>query len=67
MLSFNTQLTCDAGICNTIMCSLMYRFADDDFEMGLRGSMKVDSKFIRADFGGKQVTFKSSCVFMEGC
>jgi len=34
--------------------SLMYRFADDDFEMGLRGSMKVDSKFIRADFGGKQ-------------
>lgn len=34
--------------------SLMYRFADDEFGSDVRASMKVDSKFIRADFGGKQ-------------
>merc|ERR1712216_368567 len=37
--------------------SLLYRFADDELPgepMGLYNKMKVDAKFLRADFGGKQ-------------
>lgn len=36
----------------------MYRFADDEMPgepNGLSAAMKVDTKFVRADFGGKQV------------
>merc|ERR1711990_681298 len=37
--------------------SLVYRFADDELPgvpIGLHRPMKVDTKFLRADFGGKQ-------------
>jgi len=37
--------------------SLMYRFADDELPgepLGLACKMKVDTKFLRVDFGGKQ-------------
>merc|ERR1711907_864683 len=37
--------------------SLLYRFADDELPgepLGLHSAMKVDTKFLRADFGGKQ-------------
>merc|ERR1712216_720328 len=37
--------------------SLMYRFADDELpgaDLGLYNKMKIDTKFLRADFGGKQ-------------
>jgi len=34
--------------------SLMYRFADDEMPSTLHGNMKVDTKFMRIDFGGKQ-------------
>merc|ERR1712010_3812 len=44
----------DSGVGKT---SLMYRFADDEMPgepNGLSAAMKVDTKFVRADFGGKQ-------------
>jgi len=34
--------------------SLLYRFADDELPGDLNPGMKVDTKFLRADFGGKQ-------------
>ena len=46
-----------------MLFSLLSRFADDEMPgepLGLCGALKVDSKFIRADFGGKQVRHAQS-------
>jgi len=42
----------------TLFHSLLYRFTDDEMPgapLGLHGDLKVDTKFLRVDFGGKQV------------